>query len=109
MFDDTNDLAWKEVKTEHVLQDEWIDFRRSAYQFPDGTTFEPFYSFSRRDYAVIVATDEEGKYICVRQFRHGIGKVTTLVPGRRSGEDRWKRVRQPGMRGGYFECGEEGT
>ena len=39
--------------------------------------FEPFYTYSRRDYVVIVATDEDGKYICVRQFRQGIRRVTT--------------------------------
>ena len=46
--DDRIDLAWEEVSTEHIVQDEWIDFRRSAYRFPDGSVFEPFYSYSRR-------------------------------------------------------------
>lgn len=73
-------LAWEEISTEHIVQDEWIDFRRSAYRFPDGKVFEPFYSYSRRDYVVIVATDEDGKYLCVRQFRQGIKKVTTEFP-----------------------------
>ena len=73
-------LTWEEVSLEHLVQDEWIDFRRSAYRFPDGRVFQPYYSFTRRDYAVIVATDEEGNYICVRQFRHGIRQVTTEFP-----------------------------
>ena len=41
---------------------------------------EPYYSYSRRDYVVIVATDEKGDYLCVRQFRHGIKQVTTEFP-----------------------------
>ena len=73
-------LAWEEISTEHIVQDEWIDFRRSAYRFPDGSVFEPYYSYSRRDYVVIVATDEDGNYICVRQFRQGIKEVTTEFP-----------------------------
>lgn len=73
-------LAWEEVSTEHIIQDEWIDFRRSVYRFPDGSVFEPFYSYSRRDYVVIVASDPEGNYLCVRQFRQGIKKVTTEFP-----------------------------
>ena len=73
-------LEWEEVRTEHIVQDEWIDFRRSAYRFPDGTVFEPYYSYSRRDYAVIVATDTEGNYLCVRQYRQGIKQVTTEFP-----------------------------
>ena len=71
-----NNLEWKLVSCEHVVEDEYIDFRKCAYELPDGTVFEPFYNYSRRDYAVIVATDEDGKYICVKQFRHGINKVT---------------------------------
>lgn len=75
-----NNLIWEEIRTEHIVQDEWIDFRRSAYRFPDGSVFEPFYSYSRRDYVVIVASDTEGKYLCVRQFRQGIKEVTTEFP-----------------------------
>lgn len=73
-------LEWKEISTEHIVQDEWIDFRKSAYRFPDGSVFEPFYSYSRRDYVVIVASDVDGNFLCVRQFRQGIKKVTTEFP-----------------------------
>ena len=73
-------LAWTEIKTEHIIQDEWIDFRKSAYRNPDGRIFEPFYSYSRRNYTVIVASDEEGQFICVRQYRQGIRQVTTEFP-----------------------------
>lgn len=69
-------LEWEEVSCEHIVNDEWIDFRKSRYRFPDGREFEPYYSYSRRDYVVIVATDEAGNYICVRQYRHGIKRVT---------------------------------
>lgn len=75
-----DELAWEEVSTEHIVQDEWIDFRKTAYRFPDGKIYEPFYSYSRRDYAVIVASDTEGDYLCVHQFRQGIRRVTTEFP-----------------------------
>ena len=77
---DDKDLIWEEVSTEHIVQDEWIDFRKTAFRFPDGNIFEPFYTYSIRDYVVIIATDEEGRYICVRQFRQGIREVTTEFP-----------------------------
>ena len=89
MKDDS--LIWEEISTEHIVQDEWIDFRRSAYRFPDGRVFQPYYSFTRRNYVVIVASDEEGRYICVRQFRQGIRQVTTEFPAgaieKKDGED----------------------
>lgn len=78
--DQEKDLLWEEIRTEHLIQDQWIDFRRSAYRLPDGSVWEPFYSYSRRDYVVIVASDENGDYLCVRQFRQGIRQVTTEFP-----------------------------
>lgn len=73
-------LAWEEIRTEHIIQDQWIDFRKTAYRYPDGRVYEPFYSYSRRDYTVILASDEDGNYLCVRQFRQGIREVTTEFP-----------------------------
>lgn len=73
-------LAWEEVRTDHIVQNKWIDFRCSAYRLPDGEVFEPFYTYSRRNYVVIVASDTEGKFLCVKQFRQGIRKVTTEFP-----------------------------
>ncbi len=80
MGDNREDLIWEEVSTEHIIRDEWIDFRRSAYRLPDGNVFEPFYSYSRRDYVVIVASDCDCNYLCVRQFRQGVREVTTEFP-----------------------------
>ena len=74
------ELMCEEIRCEHLVQDRWIDFRRSAYRFPDGRVFEPYYSYTRRDYAVIVASDEDGRFLCVRQFRQGIRQVTTEFP-----------------------------
>ena len=80
---DEKDLKWEEISRESIVRDRWIDFRKSAYRYPDGRVFAPFYSYSRSDYTVIVASDEEGKYICVRQFRQGIRQVTTEFPAAR--------------------------
>ena len=80
MMNDDKSLAWEEISREHIVQDQWIDFRKSAYRYPDGRVFEPFYTYSRRDYCVIVASDEDGNYLCVRQFRQGIREVTTEFP-----------------------------
>ena len=77
---DDENLAWEEIYTEHIVQDKWIDFRKSSYRYPDGRVYEPFYSYSRRDYTVIVASDEAGRFLCVRQFRQGIREVTTEFP-----------------------------
>lgn len=74
------DLRWTPVKVEHVIQDEWIDFRKVRYRFPNGEEFEPYYQYSRKSYSVIVPILPDGRFLCVRQFRHGIREVTTEFP-----------------------------
>ena len=69
-------LEWKLTKSEHIVQDEWIDFRKEVYQLPDGHEFGPFYNYSRRSFVVIVARTKDNHYLCVKQFRHGIKKIT---------------------------------
>ena len=101
------ELIWEEISTEHIIQDEWIDFRRSAYRFPDGKIWKPYYSYTRRDYAVVVASDEEGRFLCVRQFRQGIRQVTTEFPAgaieAKDGED----SQAAALRGAQRELREE--
>ena len=74
------ELSFTEYQTKHLVQNRWIDLREVYYTMPDGTVSPPFYTYSRKNYAVIVATDEAGRYLCVRQFRPGLGKVTTEFP-----------------------------
>lgn len=75
-----NDLVWEEVSVNHLVQDEYIDFREVDYRLPDGKIGPPYYNYSRKDYVIVLALDEEGKYICVKQFRHGVREVTTEFP-----------------------------
>ncbi len=74
------DLEWRMTSVNHVINDEIIDLRRMSFELPDGQEFAPFYNYSRRDYVVIVATDELGRFITVRQYRHGIRSVTNEFP-----------------------------
>ena len=74
------ELAWKPVSVEHIVRDEWIDFRKVRYRYPDGREFGPFYQYSRKIYSVIVPVLPDGRFLCVRQFRQGIGETTTEFP-----------------------------
>ena len=100
-------LTWEEISTEHIVQDEWIDFRKSAYRFPDGRVFQPYYSYTRRDYAVVVASDENGQLICVRQFRQGIKEVTTEFPAGAIEKEDGENEAEAALRGAQRELREE--
>ncbi len=76
----SDNLRWELVKEEHIVQDAWIDFRRNIYRLPNGAEIGPVYNFSKHSFSVVVATDKQGRYICVKQYRHGIDKVTIEFP-----------------------------
>ncbi len=73
-------LYWELINEEHIIQDQWIDFRRNEYKLPDGQTIKPVYNYSKHSFSLIVATDRSGNFICVRQYRHGIDEITTEFP-----------------------------
>ena len=74
------ELAWEPVSVEHIVRDEWIDFRKVRYRYPDGREFGPFYQYSRKSYSVIVPVLPDGRFLCVRQVRQGVGETTTEFP-----------------------------
>ncbi len=73
-------LSWELVKEEHVIQDKWIDFRRNIYRLPNNEEIGPVYNYSKHSFVIIVALDTEGRYICVKQYRHGTDMITTEFP-----------------------------
>ena len=77
---DDKKLRWEEISTEHLITDQWIDFRSSVYRMPDGKVYKPYYTYTKKSYVVIAALDEAGRYICVRQFRQGIRDITNEFP-----------------------------
>ncbi len=77
---DDKDLDWELIKRDHIVNDGWIDIRSERYRFPDGSEYGPYYNYTRSDYVVIVATDTDGKYLVVRQYRHGLRSCTNEFP-----------------------------
>ena len=77
---DKDKLSWKAENIEHVVQDEWIDFRRCIYKLPNNEKIGPVYNYSKHSFSLIVALDQNGDYICVKQYRHGIDDITTEFP-----------------------------
>ena len=104
--DDSN-LKWKHLHTEHLIQDQWIDLRATSYQMPDGNVYEPYYTFRRKDYVVIVASDTEGRYLTVRQFRQGCRCVTTEFPAGCIEPEKEERKAEADMEMPAAPCSEE--
>ncbi len=77
---DDKELRWEKLEEKHLVKDQWIDFKESSWKFPDGAVWSPYYTFTRRDYVVIVAQCPDKSFVTVRQFRQGIEQVTREFP-----------------------------
>ncbi len=81
MNDDTDRQLWLEaVSEESLYKDRRFEVCRSTYRSWDNKIHTPYYTLKLNSYVVIVATDANGNYICVRQFRPGIQCITTEFP-----------------------------
>ena len=73
-------LKWKFISDTVVKRDQWVHLRAGRWLLPNGREIAPYYVYRSRSFIVTVAIGADGNYILVRQFRPGIGDVTTEFP-----------------------------
>lgn len=73
-------LWFTEKQRECVFSNRYITVYKTIFEAPDKAALGPYFSLKLSNYAVIVAVDEAGDFICVRQFRHGLRQITTEFP-----------------------------
>ncbi len=73
-------LPWKILGSKSIIKNRWIDLRADSCQLPDGTPIDPFYVNYLPDFAVAVAITEDGRFVMVRQYRHGTRQVLLELP-----------------------------
>lgn len=77
-------LPWKTIKTKKIYTDDpHISLLSDDIALPDGRIVEGYYRIDSRPSCAIVATDSQGRFIMLRQYKHGAGKVCLTFPGGR--------------------------
>jgi ADP-ribose pyrophosphatase len=72
---------WQVLDSQVVFQaPPWIQVSRQKIRLPDGSTVEDYHQVRMTDYALVVASTADGRIVVERQYKHGIGKVTLMVP-----------------------------
>ncbi len=80
-IDKTSPGAWTVTASRTIIKDRWIDLRADTCVTPQGVTLSPFYVLSYPEWVHIVCFDGDDRICMVRQYRHGLGKVTLELPG----------------------------
>jgi len=71
---------WKVRGSKRVLRDRWISVRADDCVTAEGVEVTPYYVLEYPDWVNIVALDAEDHVILIRQYRHGLGKISLGLP-----------------------------
>ncbi|PZR76858.1 MAG: NUDIX hydrolase [Chthoniobacterales bacterium] len=73
---------WKVLRSEIVYASPpYLRVQSHTIELPDGRIAEPYFRIDLRAFTVIAALTAEHEIIVGRQYRHGIERITLLLPG----------------------------
>ena len=74
---DSNDKKWTTLESRYVVRRPWLTARCERVQLPTGAVHDEYYVLEYPTWVNIIARDENGRFIMVEQYRHGLGEVFT--------------------------------
>ncbi|MCM1292381.1 MAG: NUDIX hydrolase [Bacteroides sp.] len=69
--------APKVVSSEYLIKRPWLTARRDVLQLPDGRINPEFWVLEYPNWVNVIAVTDEGRFVMVRQYRHGLGVIET--------------------------------
>ncbi|MDE7419872.1 MAG: NUDIX hydrolase, partial [Muribaculaceae bacterium] len=101
---------WDILVSEYLIRRPWLTARRDKVRLPDGRINPEHYVLEYPDWVNVIAITEDGKFVMVEQYRHGLRDVyTELVAGViEQGEDpldaaKRELLEESGYSGGEWE------
>ncbi len=68
----TDDRKWEVLESEYLIKRPWLTARRDRVKLPTGIEIPEYYILEYPDWVNVIAITKEGKFVMVRQYRHGI-------------------------------------
>lgn len=74
-----DDMKWEVLETETLFDALWLNARRDKVQLPNGRIYDDYYVLHYPDWVNVIAITDEGTVVLERQYRHGLGQVSTEI------------------------------
>ena len=78
MQNDDN-MKWEVLASEQLFNELWLNARRDTVRLPNGKVYDSYYKLHYSDWVNVVAITEDEQVLLVKQYRHGIGQVSTEI------------------------------
>lgn len=66
---------WKVVESEYLFRRPWLTARRDVVELPNGVRNPEYYVLEYPDWVNVIAITEDGDFVMVEQYRHGLRDV----------------------------------
>jgi 8-oxo-dGTP pyrophosphatase MutT (NUDIX family) len=80
MSDDERLLPWTIRGSTYRIDEPFLRLRSDRVELPDGTIIDGYFVRETRGFAIVAAITPERRIVLVRQYKHGIGRVTLELP-----------------------------
>jgi len=74
-------MEWKVLESEYLYNEPWLTIRKEKCKLPDGRLMPAYYILEYPTWVSAFALTKDGKVVMVKQYRHGLGIVSTELPG----------------------------
>lgn len=74
---ENNDMKWDVLDSEYLFRRPWLTVRRDTVRLPNGKVHPEYYVLEYPKWINVIAITPEGKFVMVRQYRHGLGITAT--------------------------------
>jgi 8-oxo-dGTP pyrophosphatase MutT (NUDIX family) len=72
--------TWKVLASKSILDNAWFRIRQDTIQLPNGDIIDDYFVWQNADVSLVVPRTKDGKFVLVRQYKHGIGRVCLEFP-----------------------------
>jgi len=66
---------WKVIHSEYLSKEPWFTARKDTVELPNGNQIPSYYILEYPEWVNVLAITKEGKFIFVKQYRHGLREV----------------------------------
>ena len=73
------EMKWSTLSSEQLINRPWLKARRDTVKLPNGKVYDEYYVLSYPTWINVIAETEDGELILERQYRHGLGVVSTEI------------------------------